>query len=106
MHDLFFRKQAVFSDLKDKKLISLCTNNDDLINDHDWEDYCINVIDFILSLCPGRWNKQQISRSLGMIRSNSYAVEAGDLANYGMVRLLFSTLSMMYVCIVYKIEFS
>merc|ERR1712110_843680 len=83
------------TDLKDKKLISLCTNNDDLINDPDWEDYCINVIDFILSLCPGRWNEQQISRSLGMIRSNSYAVEVGDLANYGMVRLLFPTLSMI-----------
>ena len=81
----------------EKKLSSLCTNDDDLIKDPDWEDYRIYVIDFILSLCPARWNSQQISRALGMIRLNAYAVEVGDLANFGMVRLLFPTLSMMYV---------
>ena len=81
----------------EKKLSSLCANEDDLIKDPDWEDYRINVIDFILSLCPARWSSQQISRALGMIRLNAYAVEVGDLANFGMVRLLFPTLSMMYV---------
>ena len=95
MHDLTFWKQAVFPELEDKKVTSLCTNADDLVRDPEWEDYCVNVINFIISLCPGRWKLDQIVKAIGMIRSNAYAVEAGDLANYGMVRLLFPTLSMM-----------
>lgn len=94
---IHFAENILHIDFGHKKLRHLCSNDNYLVKDLDWDDYCHHVINFILSQCPGRWNSEQISLALGVIRTNAYAVEAGDSANHGMVRLLFPTLSMMYV---------
>ena len=75
---------------------NLLDNLDKVRADEDWSDYSDNVVEFIRRYFDDLWSVSEIERSIGILRTNAYSVEAGDPATHGLVRILFPRLSLMY----------
>ena len=61
-----------------------------------WAEYSDGVISFITSHFPA-WERREVERAAGILRTNAYCVEAGEQAEYGMVRVIYPLLSAMSV---------
>ena len=75
---------------------NLLDNLDKVRADEDWSDYKDNVVEFIRRYFDDLWSVSEIERSIGILRTNAYSVEAGDPATHGLARILFPRLSLMY----------
>ena len=60
-----------------------------------WPEYTENVVTFLTSHFPDRWEEKEIERAAGVLRTNAYGVEAGQPEDYGMVRIIYPLLSVM-----------
>ena len=81
---------VVTSNLQSSELSDLQDHLEECRAEEDWAEYSDGVISFITSQFPA-WERREVERT------NAYCVEAGDQAEYGMVRVIYPLLSAMSV---------
>ena len=90
------RMLVVTSHLQSSELSDLQDHLEECRAEEDWAEYSDGVISFITSHFPA-WERREVERAAGILRTNAYCVEAGDQAEYGMVRVIYPLLSAMSV---------
>ena len=83
--------------LKSPDLTDLQDHLEECRAEESWAEYSESVISFISSHFPARWARREVERAAGILRTNAYSVEAGDQAEFGMVRIIYPLLSAMSV---------
>ena len=83
--------------LQPSELTDLQDHLEECQAEESWAEYSDCVNSFITSHFPARWERREVERAAGILRTNAYCVEAGDQAEYGMVRIIYPLLSAMSV---------
>ena len=91
------RLLVVTSSLQSSQLTDLQDHLEECRAEESWAEYSDCVISFITSHFPATWERREVERAAGILRTNAYCVEAGDQVEYGMVRIIYPLLSAMLV---------
>ena len=82
-------------------LAGLQDHLEELRAEADWPQYSEQVVSFLATHFPHRWERPEVERAAGVLRTNAYCVEAGQSGQFGMVRIIYPLLSLMSVLMSY-----